>query len=117
MTRGSFLRRAALTMILAPLLAVAVGACSMANFPGYKPAGVHVAIAPQPAGKRPAAKPRVEEAFVPLAFAEAPRSAGNVDSLISKYAAIYDVRNRWFAASCSERAASTPRRATALTMA
>ena len=36
-------------------------------------------------------KPEVEEAFVPLAFAEAPRSAGHVDGLITKYAMIYDV--------------------------
>lgn len=91
MTRGTFLQRAALTIIATPLLAVSVGACSMANFPGYKPAGVQVAVAPQPAGKRPATKPAVEEAFVPLAYADAPRSSGNVDSLISKYAAIYDV--------------------------
>lgn len=90
MTRGKFLQRAALTIIATPLLAVSVGACSMANFPGYKPAGVQVAVAPQPASKRPAVKPRVEEAFLPLAYADAPRS-GNVDGLISKYAAIYDV--------------------------
>ncbi len=91
MTRGSYLQRAALTIILAPLLALSAGACSMANFPGYKPAGVHLAIAPQPAAKRPVVKAEVEEAFVPMAFADAPRSSASVDSLISKYAAIYDV--------------------------
>jgi soluble lytic murein transglycosylase-like protein len=91
MTRGSLYQRTALAFIAVPLLAVSVGACSMANFPGYRPAGVQVAVAPQPAGKRPAVKAEVEEAFVPLAYAEAPRSSGNVDSLIRKYAAIYDV--------------------------
>lgn len=91
MTRGSFLQRAALTVIVAPLLAVLVGACSMANFPGYKPAGFQLAAAPKPA-KRPVVKAEVEEAFVPLAYADAPRaSSGNVDALIAKYAMIYDV--------------------------
>jgi soluble lytic murein transglycosylase-like protein len=90
MTRGSFVQRTALSIIVAPVLAATLGACSMANFPGYRPAGVQLAAAPKPAVK-PAVKPEVEEAFVPLAFAEAPRSSSNVDGLISKYAALYDV--------------------------
>jgi soluble lytic murein transglycosylase-like protein len=92
MTRGSFVQRTALTILLALLLAASLAACSMANFPGYRPCGVQLtaAVAPQPA-KRPAVKAEVEEEFVPLAFADEPRSAGRVDGLISKYAQIYDV--------------------------
>lgn len=91
MILGSFLQRVALIAIV-PLLAVSVGACSMANFPGYQPPSVKLALAPQPA-ERPAAKPevQVEEAFVPMAFADAPRSSSNVDGLIAKYAMLYDV--------------------------
>jgi soluble lytic murein transglycosylase-like protein len=93
MTRGSFVQRTALTILLAPLLAATLAACSMANFPGYRPGGVQLtaAVAPQPATKRPAVKAEVEDEFVPLAFADAPRSSGNVDGLISKYAQMYDV--------------------------
>jgi len=92
MTRGSFYQRTALTIILAPVLAALLGACSMANFPGYRPGGVQLtaAVAPHPAN-RPAVKAEVEEAFVPMAFADEPRSSGNVDGLISKYASVYDV--------------------------
>jgi len=91
MTRGSFVQRTALTFIVAPLLAASLGACSMANFPGYRPGGAQLtaSVAPQPA-KRPA-KPKVEEEYVPLAFADAPHSAGNLDGLITKYAMVYDV--------------------------
>lgn len=92
MTRGSIVQRTALTFIFAPLLAASLGACSMANFPGYRPAGTQLtaSVAPQPA-KRPAVKVEVEEAFVPLAFADEPRSSSNVDGLIAKYASVYDV--------------------------
>ena len=93
MTRGSIVQRAALTIIFAPALVAMLGACSAANFPGYRPPGLQLAaVAPQPA-KRPATRPEVEEAFVPLAFAEAPRSSSrsHVDGLITKYAMIYDV--------------------------
>jgi soluble lytic murein transglycosylase-like protein len=90
MTRGSIVQRTALTFIIAPVLAASLGACSMANFPGYRPAGLQLAAAPQPA-TRPAAKVEVDDEFVPLAFAEAPRSTGNLDGLISKYAMVYDV--------------------------
>ena len=92
MTRGSFVQRTALTLLFAPLLAASLGACSMANFPGYRPGGVQLtaAVAPQPA-KRPAVKVEVAEEFVPLAYADAPRSASNVDGLITKYAMVYDV--------------------------
>ena len=92
MTRGSFVQRTALTLIFTPLLAASLGACSMANFPGYRPGGVQLtaAAAPHPA-TRPAVRPEDQEAFVPLAFADAPRSSGNVDSLITKYAMLYDV--------------------------
>lgn len=92
MTRGSFVQRTALTMLIAPVLAASLGACSMANFPGYRGPGAPLAVAaaPQPA-TRPAAKPEVEEAFVPLAYANAPSSSGHVDGLITKYALIYDV--------------------------
>jgi len=88
MTRGSIVQRAALTILFAPVLAASLGACSMANFPGYRPGGVQLTAAVAP---KPAVKAEVEEEFVPLAFAEAPRSSGNVDGLISKYAAYYDV--------------------------
>jgi soluble lytic murein transglycosylase-like protein len=92
MTRGSIVQRTALTLIFAPLLAASLGACSMANFPGYRPAGTQLtaSVAPQPA-KRPAVKVEVEEAFVPLAFVDEPRSSGSVDGLIAKYAMVYDV--------------------------
>jgi soluble lytic murein transglycosylase-like protein len=92
MTRGSIVQRTALTFIFAPVLAAMLGACSMANFPGYRPGGVQLsaAVAPQPK-TRPAAKPEVEDEFVPLAFAEAPHSSGSVDGLITKYAMVYDV--------------------------
>jgi soluble lytic murein transglycosylase-like protein len=92
MTRGSIVQRTALAIIFAPVLAASLGACSMANFPGYRPGGVQLtaAVAPTPA-TRPEVKAEVEDAFVPLAFAEAPRSLSNVDGLISKYAAYYDV--------------------------
>ncbi len=92
MTRGSIVQRTALTFIFAPVLAAMLGACSMANFPGYRPGGVQLSasVAPQPKN-RPAAKPEVEEDFVPLAFADAPRSSGSVDGLIAKYAMVYDV--------------------------
>ena len=49
-----------------------------------------LAAAPKPA-TRPAGNSVVEEAFVPLAYAEAPASSGSVDGLIRKYAAVYDV--------------------------
>jgi soluble lytic murein transglycosylase-like protein len=90
MTRGSSVQRAALSITIAPALAAMLGACSMANFPGYRPPGAHVASAPQPAA-RPAVNPEVEAAFVPFAFAEEPRSSADIDGLISKYAALYDV--------------------------
>lgn len=92
MTRGSIVQRTALTFVFAPVLAAMLGACSMANFPGYRPGGVQLSasVAPHPA-TRPAAKPEVEGEFVPLAFADAPRSSGSVDGLITKYAMIYDV--------------------------
>lgn len=92
MTRGSTIQRTALTFLIAPLLAATLGACSMANFPGYRPGGVQLtaSVAPQPA-KRPVVKAEVEEAFVPLAFADEPRSSGSVDGLITKYAMVYDV--------------------------
>jgi len=92
MTRGSFVQRTALTVILVPLLAVSLGACSMANFPGYRPGGVQLsaAVAPQPA-KRPSVKAEVVDEFMPMAFADEPRSSGNVDGLISKYASVYGV--------------------------
>lgn len=92
MTRGSIVQRTALTFVFAPVLAAMLGACSMANFPGYRPGGVQLSasVAPHPA-TRPVAKPEVEAEFVPLAFADAPRSSGNVDGLITKYAMIYDV--------------------------
>lgn len=90
MTRGTFVQRTALSIIVAPVLAASLGACSMANFPGYRPPGSSVQLAAAPAPK-PAVKPEVEEAFVPLAFAEAPASSGSVDGLITKYAAFYDV--------------------------
>jgi len=83
--------RAARLMLALPALAVLVAGCSMAGLPTFKPAPATVAaVAPVPAS-RPAAE--AEEAFVPLAFAEAPAraSSGPVDGLISKYAAIYDV--------------------------
>jgi soluble lytic murein transglycosylase-like protein len=86
MTRGSFVQRTALSIIVAPVLAAMLGACSMANFPGYRPAGIQLAAAP-----KPAAKPEIEAAFEPLAYAEAPTHSGSVDGLISKYAALYDV--------------------------
>jgi len=92
MTRGSFVQRTALTILFAPILVASLGACSMANFPGYRPGGVQLtaAVAPQPA-TRPAANPEVEEAFVPLAFADAPARSSDVDGLITKYAMLYDV--------------------------
>jgi soluble lytic murein transglycosylase-like protein len=92
MIRGSFLKRAALAAIVAPVLAASLAACSAANFPGYRPGGFQLsaAVAPQPAA-RPVTKPEIEEQFVPLAFAEAPRSSGHVDGLITKYALFYDV--------------------------
>ena len=92
MTRGSFFQRTALTVIVVPVLAAWLGACSMANFPGYRPGGVQLsaAAAPQPA-KRPSVRPEVVDDFVPMAFADEPRSSGNVDGLISKYAMVYDV--------------------------
>jgi len=93
MTRGSILQRTALTLILAPTLAAVLAGCSAANFPGYRPGGVQLsaAVAPQPAAKRPAQE--AEEPYVPLAFAEPPRSSSrsDVDALIAKYARIYDV--------------------------
>lgn len=92
MTRGSFVQRTALTIIFVPVLAASLGACSMANFPGYRPGGVQLtaAVAPHPA-TRPAVKAEVEDDFVPMAFANEPRSTGHVDGLITKYAMIYDV--------------------------
>jgi soluble lytic murein transglycosylase-like protein len=90
MTRGILRQRTALKLILAPLLAASLGACSMASIPAFKPA-TQVAAAPKPAPK-PAVKPEVQEAFVPLAFAPAPQSSNSsVDSLITKYAIMYDV--------------------------
>jgi len=84
---GSSSQRAALSIIVGPVVAASLGACSMAGLPGIKPASpALVAAAP-----RPQVKPESGEAFVPLAYAEAPRSGGHVDGLISKYAALYDV--------------------------
>jgi len=86
MTRGFFNQRTALSIILVPLVAVSLGACSMAGLPGYKPA-IEVASAP-----RPAVKQEVQAAFVPLAYAEASApSGGGVNGLISKYALMYQV--------------------------
>jgi soluble lytic murein transglycosylase-like protein len=92
MTRGSLLQRTALTLIFTPVLAASLAACSMANFPGYRPGGVQLtaAVAPHPA-TRPSVKAAVVEEFEPMAFADAPRSSSNVDGLITKYAMMYDV--------------------------
>jgi soluble lytic murein transglycosylase-like protein len=86
MTRRSFAQRTALSIIVAPALAATLGACSMANFPGYRPPGAHLAAAPEPA-----TRPEADEAFAPLAFAEAPASSSSVDGLITKYAMLYNV--------------------------
>jgi soluble lytic murein transglycosylase-like protein len=70
-----------------------VAGCSMAGLPNFK-------MTPRPAATaqltgvapRPQMRPVAEEAFVPFAFTEAPKSAGgSVDGLIGKYAATYDV--------------------------
>jgi len=57
MTRGSFVQRTALSIIVAPVLAAMLGACSMANFPGYRPAGVHLATTAKKPAVQPEAKP------------------------------------------------------------
>jgi soluble lytic murein transglycosylase-like protein len=90
MTRGFFLKRAALNSIIVPVLAASLGACSMAGLPGMKPAS-HALLA-STAAPKPAVRTRIEdEAFLPLAYAEAPAAHGGVDGLISKYATFYDV--------------------------
>jgi soluble lytic murein transglycosylase-like protein len=88
MTRGFLLTRAALSIIVVPALAASLGACSMAGLPGMKPVSPRLVATAAPA---PAARAEAGEAFVPLAYAGSAPSHGNVDSLISKYAALYDV--------------------------
>ena len=71
-----------------------VAGCSMAGLPNFK-------MQPKPAATaqltgvapRPQTRPVSEDAFVPFAFTEAPRSSGggSVEGLIGKYAAVYDV--------------------------
>ncbi|HEV2518395.1 MAG TPA: lytic transglycosylase domain-containing protein [Devosia sp.] len=89
MFRGPVLSRVVRLTLAVPVLAGLVAGCSMAGLPGFKPASPKAvaAIAPTP-------QTRTEsegEAFVPLAFAEAPArtSSAGVDGLISKYASVY----------------------------
>lgn len=91
MFRASALSRAVRLTLVVPVLAGLVAGCSMAGLPGFKPASpaAIAAIAPVPE-----TRPESEgEAFVPLAFAEAPArsSSSGVDGLIAKYASVYDV--------------------------
>ena len=91
MFRAPALSRVVRLTLAVPVLAGLVAGCSMAGLPGFKPAAPKAiaAIAPTPQ-TRPASE---GEAFVPLAFAEAPArtSSAGVDGLIAKYASVYDV--------------------------
>ena len=72
-----------------PVLAGLVAGCSMAGLPTFKPATKAAVAAAAP---MPETRPE-DEAFLPMAFAEAPArtSSAGVDGLISKYAGVYDV--------------------------
>lgn len=89
MFRAPALSRAVRITLAVPALAGLVAGCSMAGLPGFKPASpaAIAAIAPVPE-TRPE-----DEAFLPMAFAEAPvrTSSAGVDGLIAKYAGVYDV--------------------------
>lgn len=88
-----------LRLVLAVVgLSALVAGCSTAGLPMFKPASsravASVTPAPRPAERRVAVTV-TDEIFVPMAFAEArkPAPAGKADinALISKYAAVYDV--------------------------
>ncbi len=71
--------------------AALLGGCSMAGLPAFKPAPPKQAVAARAA---PIPVERGEAAaYLPLAFAEAPRQSGgsSVDGLIAKYARHYDI--------------------------
>lgn len=90
MFRAPDLSRAARLMLAVPAVAALVAGCSMAGLSSFKPAApaTVATVAPVPE-TRPS-----DEAFVPMAFVEAPaRTPGNsgLDGLISKYAVVYGV--------------------------
>lgn len=76
-------------VLAAPAVAALVAGCSMASLPAFKPARPAAVAAVAPV---PETRPE-DEAFLPMAFAEAPvrTSSSGVDGLISKYASVYDV--------------------------
>lgn len=90
MFRAPVLCRAVRMMLAVPALAGLAAGCSMAGLPTFKPApaATVAAVAPIP-------EPRPEDqAFLPMAFAEAPArlpASTGVDGLIAKYAMVYDV--------------------------
>lgn len=74
--------------LAAGLVAVAaLAACSVAGLPKFAPMKAKPV---QVAAAKPAAEPEPAP-FEPLAFAAAPKSAGNLDHLIAKYSSQYDV--------------------------
>lgn len=89
MFRAPALSRAVRMMLAVPAVAGLVAGCSMAGLPSFKPAAPATVAAVAPV---PETRPQ-GEAFLPMAFAEAPArtSSSGVDGLIAKYAAVYDV--------------------------
>jgi soluble lytic murein transglycosylase-like protein len=83
--RADLLRAAGLA--LAVVAALMLSACSMAGLGGLAPANKPLAVA-----KAEVAEAVEPAPFEPMAFAEAPRGgSANVNTLIAKYAAHYDV--------------------------
>lgn len=66
----------------------------MAGLPNFKmqpKAAVSMQASRADVAPTPLMRPVSDDAFVPFAFTEAPRSSSSVDGLIGKYAATYDV--------------------------
>ncbi|MDB5539343.1 MAG: lytic transglycosylase protein [Devosia sp.] len=89
MFRAPALSCAVRMVLAAPALAGLVAGCSMAGLPAFKPASPAAVASVAPV---PEVRPE-DEAFLPMAFAEAPvrTPSSGVDGLIAKYAAVYDV--------------------------
>lgn len=85
-----FFRRGGRALVLATTACLVLGGCSMSGLPTFQPVAAKTSAettaAPRPAVRRP-----VAEAFEPLAFADAPTRRSDVDTLIAKYARVYDV--------------------------
>ena len=97
MNKAFFTMRRARLVALIGALATGLGGCSMASLPQFAPASskpvAQISAAPRPVMRT--ALVDVDDVVVPMSFAETkpakPSGNSNIDSLVAKYAALYDV--------------------------